>query len=119
MPCPAAHLQPTKTPTGGHPAPALHIYTCKPKTPRPPTGPPLASAGRRALGAMGSWVYIGAREKARPDPALGRTRTGRFIHSPDQWLDVDAVQLVGQLVAVGSECCPVVVGDFRQLVRGE
>ena len=52
---------------------SIHVSQKPPAPPPPPRG---LGWGRRALGDMGSRVYIRAREKARPDPACCRTRTG-------------------------------------------
>ena len=84
MPCPAAHLQPTKTPTGGHPAPALHIYTYAGDWDPAPPVPPLASGLRGAwaqlcvacvysrAGLAGCWPGWGksGREKPPPNPEV-------------------------------------------------
>ena len=73
--------------TTHRPSISIHVSQKPPAPPRPP-GPRLA---RRALGAMGSWAYSGAREKARPDPAHGRTRTGRSHSLTGQPSDSDSL----------------------------
>ncbi len=61
--------------TTHRPSISIHVRQTPPAPPPPPPGLVMA---RRLVRGMGSWAYSGAREKARPDPAHGRTRTGRF-----------------------------------------
>ncbi len=89
-----SYTPPRHTPDTTHrPSISIHI----PETARPPPPPPGGLVARRGTGLQAGGVCDWAREKARPDPAHGRTRTGRFSVLPDCRLDGQAVQC-GQVV---------------------